>query len=358
MLPKREELLNLFRENLPVKILAVTLATISIFSIQRITNQTDEFEVPIQIEVEPGMAILRQDARVAYITCRGSLEDLRRLDQNQLRLVVRTKTTGTAGRELIPIGIRNIQGVPRSISVVKVRPNLLNLTFDREVEKQVNVARPEIVGTPALGRAELEFSPKIVTVRGPQQQLGDLKIIQTPPIDVDNATVSFSRDLPILTDDEMGVWEVLPATISARVNIVTEAINREWPDLPIMILRDPETDLVFKPDPDRVSVNLLGSPQAVNQIKEADIRVFIDCTTIEKPGDHDLPAVAIFPGSADIRMAVNPPVIRVSAVAFTPLAGHATTNAPAPQTAPESARAISGTDSTNRAPQAEQPEQE
>ena len=319
MLLKREDLINVFRENLSVKILALTLATVAIFSIQRITNQIDEFEVPIQIEVEPGMAILRQDARFAYITCRGSLDDLRRLDQSQLRLLVRTKTTGTAGTEQIPIGLRNVQGVPRSITVTKVRPNLLNLTFDREVQKQVNVARPEIVGRPARGRAELDYSPKIVTVRGPQQRLADLKIIQTAPIDVENATVSFSRELPILTDDERGVWEVVPEHISARVNIVTEAINREWTDLPIMILRDPETDLVFKPEPAAVNVNLLGSPQAVNQIQAEDIRVFIDCTTISEPGEHELAAVAHFPGTPDIRAAVNPPVIRVSALPFTPL---------------------------------------
>jgi len=311
---KKEDFIKMCRENLPVKILAVSLAAISIYSIQRITNQTDEFEVPIQIDVAPGMAILRQDARFAYITCRGSLEDLRRLDQSQLRLIVRSGTTGVAGTEQIPIGLRNVSGVPRSITATKVRPNLLTLTLDREIEKQVSVARPELVGRPVIGRAEVDFSPKIVTIRGPQQLLADIKIMQTPPIDVENATVSFSRELPILSDDEMGVWEMVPATISARVNIVTEAINREFTDLPIMILRNPETDLVFKPTPPTVSVNLLGSPQAVNQIQPEDIRVFIDCTTIREPGPYELTASAHFARSTDVSSAVNPPLITVSAL--------------------------------------------
>jgi hypothetical protein len=313
MLPKKETLIKMFRENLVIKLLALALATASIYSIQRITNQIDEFEVPIQVEVEPGMAILRQDARFAYITCRGSREDLRRLDQSQLRLTVRTKTTGTAGTEIIPIGLRNVQGVPRSVTLTKVRPNLLTLAFDREIEKQISVARPELVGRPALGRAEVDFSPKIVTVRGPQQLLADLKIMQTKPLDVENATVSFSRELPILTDDETGVWEVIPQNITVRVNIVTEAISREWQGLPVLILRNPETGLVFTPTPPAVDVNLLGSPQTVNAIKPQDIRVFIDCTNIQKPGTYDVPAAAFFDRSTDLSTAVTPPVIRVKA---------------------------------------------
>jgi hypothetical protein len=218
-----------------------------------------------------------------------------------------------AGQEIVPIGLRNVQGVPRSISVVKVRPNLLNLTFDREIEKQVSVARPELVGKPAIGRAELDYSPKIVTVRGPEQLLTDLKIIQTPPIDISNAKVSFASQLPILTDDEVGVWEVIPEVINAEINIVTEAINREWDKIPVLILRSPDTDLVFKPNPPFVSVNLLGSPQALNRLSAKDIRVFVDCTTIDKNGDYEVAATAHFERSTDINRAVNPPVIKVSA---------------------------------------------
>lgn len=308
-----KELSNVCRENMAVKILAVSLATISIYSIQRITNQTDEFEVPIQIEVAEGMSILRQDARSAYITCRGSREDLRRLDQSQVKLLIRPQTTGIAGKEIVPIGLRNVQGVPRSISVVKVRPNLINLTFDREIEKRVSVARPELVGKPAIGRAELDYTPKIVTVRGPEQLLSDLKIMQTPPIDIANAKVSFAIQLPILTDEQVGVWEVIPEQINAEINIVTEAVNREWNDIPVLILRNPDTDLVFKPTPPFVSVNLLGSPQAVNRLSAKDIRVFIDCTTINEVGDYEIAATAHFERSMDISRAVTPPVIEVSA---------------------------------------------
>ncbi len=313
MLLKREDWIKLYRENLSIKLLALTLATVTIYSIQRITNQTDEFEVPILIEAESGMAVLQQDARYAYVTCRGSLDDLRRLDQSQLRLVVRPRTYGRTGPEQVPIGIRNVHGVPRSISVTKVRPNLLHLTLDREIEKQVSVARPELLGRPALGRAEIEFSPKIVTVRGPQELLTDLKIMETPPIDIEGVTVSFSRELPLVTDDETGVWDVTPSSISARVNIVTEAISREWENLPVLILRAPESNLTFDLSPPTVSVSLLGSPQTVNEIAADDIRVFIDCTNITEPGEYEVTATVNIDRGTDLRSAITPPVVHVTA---------------------------------------------
>ena len=334
MLRKREDWIKMCRENLAIKMLALALATATIYSVQRITNQTDEFEVPIQIEVGPGITVFEQDARFAYVTGRGSLDDLRRLDPSQLRVLVRPRGEIPTGRpEVIPVGVRNVQGAPRSITITKVRPNILSVIFDREIEKQVTVARPELIGTPALGKAEVEFSPKIVTVRGPQQLLADLKIIQTPAIDVDNVSVSFSRELPILTDEEQGAWDVMPRTISARISIVTEAISREWTELPVMILRGKLENLSFTLDPPTVNVSLLGSPQIINEIETDDIRVFIDCSNITEPGKQEVPATLFLDRGTDIRSAITPPMIHVTAEILRPEPA-ATNDVPAETTSP------------------------
>ncbi len=326
-----ERLRRLLRENLGVKALAFGLAVVVIILIQRITNRTEEFEVAIQVSVPNGVAVLQQDARFAYVTCRGSLDDLRRMDAEQLELSVTPRSATGTGTEIIPIGPRNVSGAPRSVTVVNVRPGLLNLTLDREIEREVSVARPEVAGRPVLGRAEVEFSPRMVTVRGPQQIINDLRIMRTGPIDVENASVSFTKELPIIRDDDAGLWEVIPAKISVRVNIVTEAINREWNDLPIMILRNPDTDLVFQPEPQIVSLNVLGSPQAVNRIATEAIRVFIDCTTIREPGTYSLPASAQITGGPDVSSAINPSQIKVVAVRL---------SLPAPVEKPEETEAM------------------
>jgi len=97
------------------------------------------------------------------------------------------------------------------------------------------------------------------------------------------------------------------------VNIVTEAISREWTGLPVLILRAPDSDLTFELSPPEVSVNLLGSPQTVNQLRAENIRVFIDCTNITEPGEYEKTSTVNVDRGTDVRSAITPPVIQVIA---------------------------------------------
>jgi len=170
---------SLVLENGITKLLALLLATITIYAIQSVTNQLDEFEIPIVVKVDKGVAVLKQDAKTAYITCRGSIEDLRRLDVGQLKIIAAPKTTGIAGGERVPIGPRNVEGWTRGVQIVKVRPDIVTVNFGREIEKQVGIAKPETVGTPLLGKVEIDYEPKLATIRGPKSKLVDRKILRT-----------------------------------------------------------------------------------------------------------------------------------------------------------------------------------
>jgi len=312
MATKRERLATFLNENRLLKLLALALATASIYAIQRITNQQEEFEIPIAVQMEKGIAVLRQDARTAYITCRGSLDDLKRLDPAQLRLIATPRVSGIAGTAQVPIGPKNVSGPLRGVSIIRVRPGIVNLTFDREIVKNVGIAKPELAGKPLLGRAEVDYEPKIASVRGPKTQLTDLKILRTGPIDVDGAVDSFTQRLRILTDTESGVWAVEPAEIAVRVSIVTEAISREWKSLPVLALRETGTSLQFGFTPPRVDLSVLGSPQAVNRIEPNDIRIFVDCLGIMQPGTYTVPARVHLHDGVEVSTAVNPPMITVT----------------------------------------------
>ena len=301
-----------FVDNWLMKLLAILLATMTVYAIQRITNQLDEFEIPIVVEVDKGVAVLKQDAKTAYITCRGSHDDLRRLDVRQLRVVVSPKETGVAGGERVPIGPRNVEGWARGIQIVKIRPDMVAVDFDREIEKQVGVAKPETVGKPLLGKVEIDYEPKRVTIRGPQSKLADRKILRTEPVDVDSAVDSFTKRLKILFEGESGVWEVEPAEITVHVSIVTEAVRKEWQHRRVLALVATEggRDVTFSPE--FVDVSLLGSPQAVNRIAESDISVFVDCAGIATNGQFTLPAAVHLPLGVDLSAAIDPPVITVT----------------------------------------------
>lgn len=309
---KRERIHVFLNENRLLKLLALALATASVYAIQRITNQQEEFEIPIAVQMEKGIAVLRQDARTAVITCRGSFDDLKRLDPAQLRLIATPRVSGVAGTAQVPIGPKNVTGPLRGVSVIRVRPGIVNLTFDREITRNIAIAKPELAGKPLLGRAEVDYEPKIASVRGPKTQLTDLKILRTGPIDVDGAVDSFTQRIRILTDTESGVWAVEPAEIAARVSIVTEAISREWKGLPILALQQTGTRLQVRFSPSRVDLSVLGSPQAVNRIEPGDIRIFVDCLEIVQPGTYTVPAGVHLHDGVEVSTAVNPPMIAVT----------------------------------------------
>ena len=312
MVTKRERLTAFLNENRLLKLMALALATASVYAIQRITNQQEEFEIPITVQMEKGIAVLRQDARTAYITCRGSFDDLKRLDASQLRLVAAPRVSGVSGTAQVPIGPKNVSGPLRGVSVIRVRPGIVNLTFDREITRNIAIAKPEVAGKPLLGRAEVDFEPKIASVRGPKTQLADLKILRTGPIDVDGAVDSFTQRLRILTDTESGVWAVEPAEISARVSIVTEAISREWQGLPVLALQQTGSRMQIRFSPSKVDLSVLGSPQAVNRIDPGDIRIFVDCLDILQPGTYTIPAGVHLHDGVEVSTAVNPPMVTVT----------------------------------------------
>ncbi len=312
MATKRERIIMFLRDNLRLKLLALALATASIYAIQRITNQQEEFEIPITVQVEKGVAVLRQDARTAVITCRGSFDDLKRLDPAQLHLIAAPRVSGVAGTDQVPIGPKNINGPLRGVSVIRVRPGIVNLTFDREITRTIGIAKPELAGKPLLGRAEVDYEPKIASVSGPKTQLTDLKILRTGPIDVDGAVDSFTQRIRILTDTESGVWAVEPSEISARVSIVTEAISREWKSLPVLALQQTDTSMQVRFSPPRVDLSVLGSPQAVNRIEPNDIRIFVDCLDILQPGTYTVRAGVHLHDGVEVSTAINPPMITVT----------------------------------------------
>ncbi|MBT3193444.1 MAG: hypothetical protein HN341_12915 [Verrucomicrobia bacterium] len=325
-----------FMENRVTKLLALLLAIMTVYAIQRITNQLEDFEIPIVVEVDDGVAVLRQDAKTAYITCRGSLDDLRRLDIRQLRCVVSPKETGVAGGERVPIGPRNVQGWSRGVQIIKVSPDVVVVDFDREIEKLVGVAKPETVGKPLLGKAEVDYDPKIVRIRGPLSKLEDRNILRTEPINVEDAVDSFTKRVKVLSEGESDVWEIEPAEVTVRVSIVTKAINKEWKQIPVLAVVSTECGRNFKFSPEVVDVSLLGSPQAVTRVKDSDISVFVDCVGIATNGVFKMAASVHLPPGINVSAAVEPPLIEVTVnpISATPNATQQDTPTETPKVAP------------------------
>ena len=83
--------------NAGLKLLALILAALSFYAIRGVTSFEVRYDVPVEVSVEKGTAILEQDAEAVQVTFRGSPEDLRHVEQSQLRAVVKPKTRDFGG---------------------------------------------------------------------------------------------------------------------------------------------------------------------------------------------------------------------------------------------------------------------
>lgn len=299
---------SFFTNNRSLKLLAIVLAVLSYYAIRSETRFEVHYDIPLEVKVGEGIAILDQNPRTVDVTFRGSQEDLRRLDQKMIKAVVQPRASDPAGFESVSIDQGNIEGVS-GVRVVRIKPSIVTLTFDYEDEKKVPVAKPETIGTPRIGKAEIEYDPHFVNIRGPRQRLKDKKIVFTEQVNVDGCEESFSKQVQILSSGDTWVSQIDPSEIMVKVNIVTESVSREWTNITVLALVEQGggSNLTFKPE--TVNVSLHGRAEILESISNGSIRVFVDCVGLEKSAK--LPVDVHLPAGVDVDATVEPEKVKV-----------------------------------------------
>jgi YbbR domain-containing protein len=242
------------------------------------------------------------------VTFRGSQEDLRRLDQGELKIVINPH--GGKRKEWITLAAYHVEGA-RGVTPVQFKPATIMLTFGSQAEKEVAVLAPVTIGTPLTGHVELDYQPKTVRLRGPMERLKDRHAVATEPVDVDGRVASFSRKVKVLAPTDIWISRIEPAEITVQVKIVTESVDRQWEKLPIQVLSDAQTSSgAVRLEPKSASVTVSGRAQLVEKLPQDAVSVYVDVRSLQ-PGRYELPARVILPAGLDVRQAVDPATIKV-----------------------------------------------
>jgi YbbR domain-containing protein len=185
------------------------------------------------------------------------------------------------------------------------------LTFDREAEKVVQVVKPKTTGKPLLGRVDVEYEPKVVTLRGPRLRLIDKETVTTEPVDVDGRVQSFTRTVRVLPPGDTWVSQIDPAEITVRVNILTRTETRVREALPVQAMISPELGAAVRFTPPSVSVTLEGRAEELDALDEEKLKVFVDCGGLEPWCDYELPVRVHLPPGTDVAATVEPATVHV-----------------------------------------------
>lgn len=304
-------MMDLFFRNWGLKVIAILLAALSFYIIRGAISFEVRYNIPVQVKVDEGVAILEQTPPSVDVTFRGSQDGLGRLDQKYMKAVVRPRLAAAGTPEHLKIGITDITGVS-GVRVVDIRPNVVSVIFDRERTKLVPVITPRTIGRPLFGRVELDYAPRFVTIRGPELRLRDITSVSTAPVDVEGRVGSFTNQVRVLSPSTTWVLRVEPPEITVHANINRETSEHTVPDVKVLAITAPGSGVDIRFDPATVAVTLEGREEELANIADSSVQVFVNCVGLDPSATYELPVQIHLPPGTGVHATVEPQSVKAT----------------------------------------------
>jgi YbbR domain-containing protein len=309
----KQVLMEMVTNNWALKALALFLALITYQGIRDTISFKMVFDVPVEVKVEKGIAILDQNPRTVEVTFQGSQADLGQLSHGQMKIILTPKATNPSGSELITIEPDNVHGAS-GVSVEKISPKEVQLTFDRESEKKVAIAKPDIKGQPLIGKVEIDYTPNQATIKGPKRRLDERSILDTEPVDVDGRVQSFTKRVKIIAPADAMVTTIDPSEVEVKVSIVTDTVTHSWTNVTVKSMTQPELGCTISIDPPAVTVTMHGREDLLAGIRDKPVKAFVDCMEVTPGTSKELPVNVFMPAGTDLTAAIAPETVMVTVV--------------------------------------------
>lgn len=295
--------------------LAMLVAIVIFFTVRGNISHAVSYTVEVDVEREPGMAIMSVRPATVRVTFRGALSDLRTLDVRSLRAVVRPpRSAVSAGSERVRLRGRNIHG-RGSARAIDIQPSEVLLSFDHQGERLFDVAPPPTEGQPLRGQASVTYTPHTVRVRGARLQLDQLHakgvMLQTEPVDLEGRAQSFVRSVRVLPPPDAWMPELDPSAVTVTVTIVSERETREFAQVPVRVAPPAGLAASLTASPAHVTLRLSGRPEFLRGLAAADLHAFADAPTSDAITGAVPVRVALPPGCLVESVVVEPAAVRL-----------------------------------------------
>ena len=302
--------------NWELKLLALLLAVLTYYAIRSATGSEEKFDIPVEVELEPGIAVLEQDVDTVTVRLRGTEGDLLRLDEKRMRVVIRPRDHEPDGlSRQVEITARDIEGAAR-VAVVGIKPDSVRLIFDREDEIEFRVSKPTSIGQPLVGKVEIDYEPKSVKVQGPKRILNEYieegrNEVSTEQVDVEARAGDFTKRVKVLPPGDTWVSRIEPDEVMVKVRIIKASAKKTWDKLKVLAIRDAGAAAAIVFEPAMVDVSIEGRAEVVEILSEADMRFVVDCVGLDPAGSYELPVQSHLSVMEDVTVTIIPKVVKV-----------------------------------------------
>lgn len=299
--------------NKGAKLAALILAILAWYAVRAaISFETVVTDIPLALQVNDGWTIMSRSARTVDVVFKGSQDDIRYLNRDQVKVAVDLRGQPLQETMTVPIVPSDVTS-PGAARALYVQPAEITVQLDREGEKQAPV-KVDFQGSPQDGY-ELEkvvCTPASVRVFGPERRLAELETLYTTPVDLEDRTRSFRKNRVALAAPADGVGlRFEPDAVQVEALLVERAATQVLRDLPVDVLHPPGSRVSVEVWPGKVTLTLKGRTEALRLANRNMVRTYVDCTEIETPAQYNLPVrVSAPPGLAVAE--IEPPLVQVN----------------------------------------------
>ncbi len=294
--------------NKGLKLLALLLALITWYGIQQTINfETVLTDVPLKLQIDEGWAVLAMSSDTVDIHFRGSQEDLVKLRREYLEVEVDLR--GLEGASTIDLKPSLVKA-PAGVRVAYLRPATLDISVDREGQKQVPVKADVPVHDPEGFKIEkVVCVPASVLVSGPRQRLAEIDSVRTEVVTLTGRNGSFRERVGIVSPSKTWLASVEPEKVSVEVTLLESSDKKIFEDVEVRALIPAGRTLDVHMKPSKVSIELIGRTEMLEGLTLGDLVAYVDCSDLVA-AKYDLPVRVTTPAGMSL-VGVEPASISV-----------------------------------------------
>ncbi|MDP8227844.1 MAG: CdaR family protein [Candidatus Electryoneaceae bacterium] len=265
------------RQNFRIKFGLFVLATLLWFLVVAERNYEYAYDVPIQIDHLRRNKIITEPIPITAevkFQARG-----RQLLQMQFfsKPFLRLNLSSTEMHYIIRPSPEMVM-IPRGLEVIALevlKPDSIPITLDEKMTITVPVNH-RISAEPAAGyiiASEIQLTPSIVQVSGPQSRMAKVKNIGSVDIEMLDLRRNTTIVLDLISPYDYGV-KIIPSTVRALVRV--ERLGEQlMTGVPVRAINAP-SDRVIVLDPATVNVKVTGAVSVLTNMENDDLKVWVD----------------------------------------------------------------------------------
>jgi YbbR domain-containing protein len=265
--------------------------------------------IAVDVDVPSGWAVWEKSVHRANIIFRGSREDIRYLNNEQLRVVIPVPDPENGEEMVIKLTEAYLRN-PTGAKVVQFSPSEVVIKLDQESERLLPVKAAVSGSLPeGLEIDRIVCTPASVRVSGAGQVLGEMENIHTETVDLKDRQTSFKESVPISLP-QAGRMLVDPDWVTVEFFLEARNSTETFEKIPVRTMCAPGEIRRIEVQPQTINITVKGKLQRIEQMRTADVFAYVSCYDLTESTGYDLPVVVDLPSGLQL-IKTEPAVVHV-----------------------------------------------